>query len=301
MLSLEQGIPIARLRQSDNLYTIHYLDPPESKWGIERAPYLKKIMPYDQKQVYKDYKIPPTRQNKVLHAFQYNEKLDGVEGEAVQAFHKLWKEQEPNRLFIQSGTIEPLFNDNGEQFTHHTVAIGCSGSGKTTALNKILQTSGRPSLAITVHVGDPSLGDIEMRHPQDIVDMEPALELDELKGRNVIFDDIENLLDPRVQHGIVELRNDIITNGRHHDICGAFSTHSILQGHISRPLFDRCRRFVLFPSRNRNNTNRILDKKFGFNARNRDLVQQLGKESRSVMLNMHAPMYILSDKALILL
>jgi len=188
--------------------------------------------------------------------------------------------------------------------TERMMISGKSGSGKSTLMSKymLLYLSMFPDKSITLISrtdGDPAFDGIPLNFIlADDSLLEDPITIEELAGSLVVFDDVDNLQNEKLDKSVHKLVDDIFCNGRKLDIHVAYLSHMILNYRKTRNILAEADKVVMFnmgPSmQNRN----FVAKHLGFDKHQVKKVMDL--KSRWFCINTSYPNYVLSDHEIFL-
>jgi hypothetical protein len=123
-------------------------------------------------------------------------------------------------------------------------------------------------------------------------EMLPSVE--QLKDRWLIFDDIENMNNRALTQYVMQLRDDSLLTGRHHNIDVIIMQHNVLSGIKNQHVLNECNWFILYPnSSGLEKVRRFLKYKIGMNNKQIDLATNL--RSRAIIIKNEHPRVLISD------
>ena len=174
---------------------------------------------------------------------------------------------------------------------------GATGSGKSTIATKIIQhdAKNRPVYLFTNHeTADPSLQPIwkrikkvVLRHPiQSEIEEIPWNKV-ELDNSIALFDDIGSNQDFK------ELRDQLLEEGRHHNICVIVVDHGIRPNRHNKKCYEECRTVVFFPFSNLPSITKILERYYDLPARiRRKVIENSVKDGRYLIYHQASPIFV---------
>ncbi len=124
--------------------------------------------------------------------------------------------------------------------------------------------------------------------------IEDPIELEELHDSLVIFDDIDSLVNKNVRKAVHELRDQIFSTGRHHQIACITTSQLLLKGHESKGSLENTNLVVLFPVASRSQVFSFLKDKMHFDKTIMDKICKL--KSRWVAIHKACPMFCLHER-----
>jgi hypothetical protein len=177
-----------------------------------------------------------------------------------------------------------------------------SNSGKTTWIAEYLDSymEQYPDDDIMLFSGVPKdepalqrFGDKIIRADLSSFRDEPITEMEELEDLTdtfCIFDDVNSIPDLKTKKSIISLRDMILQNGRHTNTSCMCTSHNALDNRLTAYPIKESDMFVLFPSRNKQQTESLLSRYGGLNRE--QIKKILGLKTRWVEMNKNVPEYI---------
>ena len=122
------------------------------------------------------------------------------------------------------------------------------------------------------------------------------------KSRNVlIFDDIDNIPNPQVKKIVAQLRDQTLTESRHHFIDVVTISHDVLGGQKTKASIQNSNYFVVFPQSGVEQIRKFLRTYMGLNELNLDRLLNPDNETRWIMLSKQHPQFALTEHSVFLL
>lgn len=185
------------------------------------------------------------------------------------------------------------------------LVIGQSGTGKTTFAKNFIETFRKTNeeikkfnvVLISRHYTDPSIDDLKKIYRLSLDPNEPV-NIEDLKDKIVLFDDIENSTDKNIQSYAESLRNDVFQNGRKYNI-HCISIIHLYDGKYLKTLINESNALVLMNQNMTYNNDRIITKYLGFSTKdNTKLKNKLSSSGncRYIYFNLDFPRYIITSK-----
>lgn len=130
------------------------------------------------------------------------------------------------------------------------------------------------------------------------------ISLDEIEDKNkpvlVIFDDIQDFKNKKINIEVARLRDEILRNGRDRSIYGLFVYHDPTDYHNTKTMIKECNKFVIFPRRAGVGIyDRLMTTYLKIPSKYQNMMLKL--KSRFVLINRNVPRYILTDKYILLI
>jgi predicted AAA+ superfamily ATPase len=202
-------------------------------------------------------------------------------------------------IVIHDGTLEIMPPANNKR--QCIFIIGPSGSGKSYFCSQYLTRYKNIYPNNDIVLISPVTDDkILNRHnpiklsinDSNFLDPESRVELEELRDKLVIFDDISALKDKKLREGVQQLVQEVLLTGRHYNISCLITEHLlILSNTYIKHCINESHALVLFPkSGSKYHTKRILKEYAGFGPK--DINKVLSIPSRSVFIHKNFPPYI---------
>ena len=163
---------------------------------------------------------------------------------------KILKKTQDRELIIDDGRLTPTMPKKN---TVRSYTCGPTGSGKTTwvinFIKEILLAKGSMKIFIfSVLMEDEELDNLGvLRVSIDDSLLDNPIELDELKDTICVFDDIETFRNVKYRNCIANLRDQCLSEGRHHGICTICTNHQITDYKKTRAMILECEFITFFP------------------------------------------------------
>lgn len=191
--------------------------------------------------------------------------FEEIYNEAIEYLDK----KQGAEILLEDGRIVPtLWKDP----TMRAYICGATGSGKTTWVinfcKEILLRAGnrkKKIYVISVLSEDKNLDDLGvLRIKLDESILTNPIELDELKNSICIFDDVETITNKKIKEMVSNLKDQCLSEGRHHNICTICTNHQITDYKKTRNMLLECEFITFFPqSGGLNNIKRLLSTYIG--------------------------------------
>jgi hypothetical protein len=204
-----------------------------------------------------------------------DDELEEIYEEAINFLNSRQKKE----IILEDGRIVPTMPKDP---TVRTYTCGPTGSGKTTWVinycKEILLRAGNRKKKIfifSVLTEDEALDKLGvLRIKIDDSLLSKPIQLDELKNSICIFDDIETFSNKKYRDTVANLRDQCLSEGRHHGISTMCTNHQITDYKKTRNMLAECEFITFFPqSGGLNNIKRLLTTYIG-----------LGKEEMNKIL-----------------
>lgn len=172
--------------------------------------------------------------------------LNEIYHEAIKVLNNL----QDRELIIEDGRIIPTMPKNP---TVRSYTCGPTGSGKTTwiinFIKEILLKKGKLKIFIfSVLKEDEELDKLGVfRIKIDDELLNNPINLEELKNSICVFDDIETFSNKKYRDCVANLRDQCLSEGRHHDICTICTNHQITDYKKTRNMILECEFITFFP------------------------------------------------------
>jgi hypothetical protein len=130
------------------------------------------------------------------------------------------------------------------------------------------------------------------------------ISLDEIAAHSkpvlVIFDDIEDFKNKKINIEVARLRDEVLRNGRDKNIFGLFVNHDPTDYFRTRVILKECNKYVIFPRRAGVGVyDRLLTFYLKVPLKTQNVITKL--KSKYVMINKDVPRYVLTDKYIMVL
>ena len=223
----------------ENVPTVPLKDPfliLNDKWFLDRKKDLKTT------------ELIRLQNNIIRKRIPDDEELEPLYNEAIEFLNK----QQGRQLILDDGRIVPTL---WKKPTIRTYTCGATGSGKTVHLvnycKEILLRAGnrkKKIFVLSVLNDDKALDDLGvLRIKLDASILKKPITLDELKNSICIFDDVETIPDVKIRKNIENLKEQCLSEGRHHGICTLCTNHQITDYKKTRPMLFECEMITFFP------------------------------------------------------
>ena len=196
-------------------------------------------------------------------------------------------EDKQKEIIIKNGEIEPIINPNAERQVFYI--SGMSGSGKSTYVNKIINSYNKFFKKNKIYLFSNKEHDdsytnkniIKMSLNEDLVD--DPITLEEIKDSMVIFDDIEGVPSKKIMNELDRLRDVILQQGRSYKVYFCYVSHLANNYKQTRTILNECHSITIFPAMTTTYSLKyLLEKYFGFSKD--DIKKLLSLNSRWVTI-----------------
>jgi hypothetical protein len=155
----------------------------------------------------------------------------------------------------------------------------------------------------TCHKSDETMNKDESQYNRIVIGeqiLKDKYTLEDLKDTLCIFDDIESSSFPKVTTYLYELLNDIIKNGRHHNISVIFTNQMGQMGQRTKNILQLMSELVIFPmSGSVHSMKYVLAEYIGCSKQQINKILNL--KSRWVAISREAPQYVCYERGIYLL
>ncbi len=197
------------------------------------------------------------------------------------------EENKDKEVLIKNGEIEPIINPNVERQVFYI--SGMSGSGKSTYVNKIINSYNKFFKSHKIYLFSNKEFD-ESYTNKNIIRMslndeliEDPITLEEIKDSMVIFDDIEGVPNKKIMNELDRLRDVILQQGRSYHVWFCYVSHLANNYKQTRTILNECHSITIFPAMTTTYSLKyLLEKYFGFSKD--DIKKLLNLNSRWVTI-----------------
>lgn len=208
-----------------------------------------------------------------------------------------------DRLFFSDDTkLEPV-NRNKE--TERLYVAGPTGSGKSTYCSQYIRNYLKENKGhrffIFSAVNEDEVLDVfnPIRIVLDEEMMEP-IDPELLRNSLCLFDDIDSIPNAKIKKTVQDLRDSLITRGRHENITTLSTSHLLSNYKETRVILNECSGITFFPkSGNAFAIDSVLKKYCGLNKN--QIQEILNLDSRWVTVYKNYPMFVMSEHCVYLL
>jgi hypothetical protein len=184
--------------------------------------------------------------------------------------------------------------------TQRFIISGMTGSGKSTMASSYMQKykqlhPNNDIYLFSQHDKDPVYDKIKIKIKRIPLDMlnETEITIDALKNSLVIWDDCDNVQDNALLKKIINLQQDIMSNGRHQGISCIVLLHVLMNYRATKGLLADISGVMLFLSGSKYSVNGFLKRYAGLDQQQIKSITSL--KSRWFYLSMCQPMFVLSE------
>jgi len=190
-------------------------------------------------------------------------------------------------IIIKDAEVEPIINPNVERQVFYV--SGMSGSGKSTYVNKIINSYVKFFKNNKVYLFSNKEEDtsytnkniIRVKLDDELVN-EP-ITLDEIRNSMVIFDDIEGVPSKKIMNELDRLRDVILQQGRSYKVYFCYVSHLANNYKQTRTILNECHSITIFPAMTTAYSLKyLLEKYFGFGKD--DIKKLLNLDSRWITI-----------------
>lgn len=172
-------------------------------------------------------------------------------------------------IIIKDAEVEPIINPNVERQVMYV--SGMSGSGKSTYVNKIINSYLKFFKNNKVYLFSNKEED-ESYTNKDIIRVKldeellvDPIKLDEIRESMIIFDDIEGVPNKKIMTELDRLRDVILQQGRSYKIYFCYVSHLANNYKQTRTILNECHSITIFPAMTTAYSLKyLLEKYFGF-------------------------------------
>ena len=215
------------------------------------------------------------------------------------------------RIELEKHIVPMPYIDVANNQRSATFISGISGSGKSTAavnlirrIREVRKYKNKPVAVFSTRViDDPAyegLGNIDYISFED--DQFLALDVDELHGRIVVFDDYENIPDKHLRSHCMNFIKDVLERTRKVEVDVIIINHVTQNYQQTKGLIFECDTFYLNIAQNRNSSRRFLNAYVDIDKTmiNELCTHEYEKEFEFVVIHKCAPMFIQFENKIIL-
>lgn len=243
---------------------------------------------------------------KIKRALQQkkSDNLDPELGDIYNNTKNLLDKKIKTELVIHDGEVIPLPNDDIVQGSRAYIA-GATGCGKSTWISKFATEykrmfPGKDVIVFSNENEDQVIDKLKpMRIKLDESIISKPIEKEELKHSLVIFDDIDAMTNKKIEDAISVLRDNLLKEGRKHDIYVVCSAHQLTNYQRSRNTLNDCDSIIFFPKSNPYGIKYYLKSYGGMTKQQMERVMQL--PSRWVCFKKNYPGVIIYSSGVYLL
>jgi hypothetical protein len=297
MLSLEEGVPIAKIIKSRAF---------KSKDG--KSKYLGLISPeeLEKSNVNPGFNIDP------YQLITEDEVEKEIGSRNTRKVRKSMREKiknrkkTGNRFILNDGMLSPVPNIEKERDVLYV--SGPSGAGKSTFLAEYLDNYVDMFPENNIYIfsavnHDPAFKHLERsgkmirivldeEYLEDINDGD-GIEVTDLYNSAAVFDDIDVITNTTIRNQIIQLRSECLEIGRHSNVTTCCTTHQLCNFKATKILLQEATKVVVFPrSGSTYHIKRFLKEYCGLNAA--QIQEFLNLPSRWVMICKEYPQYVLA-------
>lgn len=130
--------------------------------------------------------------------------------------------------------------------------------------------------------------------------LDDEIDSESLKNSIVIFDDIDSISNKKIKQKVSNLRDSLLTRGRHEDISVVVTNHSCTNYGFTKVVLNECNSITFFPkSGSTGGIKYMLTKYVGLD--NDQIKKIFSLPSRWITIYKHSPMYIIYEKGIYVL
>jgi hypothetical protein len=179
--------------------------------------------------------------------------LEDIYNEAMNYLNDKSKKE----LILVDGKIKPTL---GKDPTITAYVAGPSGSGKSTVgknlIVEIKRRRHKPKIYLFSQLNEDEVLDKIVDHRiligENLIDS--PITLNELKDSILIFDDIETIPNEKLKKIVSNLRDQALSEGRHHNICTICTNHMVTDYKKTKNMIAEAKLIYLFPSQGQLNS-----------------------------------------------
>lgn len=212
--------------------------------------------------------------------------------------------QNSQKTFIDYGKETHLFPVINEPSFRMFIS-GLSGAGKSTFICNFLKYN-PPKKGANVYLFSPVKDDPSLKSVKKLIqinildfeaDVERQIEVDDFQeGSICLFDDVETYK-KGVKEPYLELRDALLERGRHLNISTITVSHNPCGGNITKASLRESQYYVLFPSTNKTDCQKVLKNYAGFSQT--EITQILNQKSRWAFIKKSIPRYAVFEHSVV--
>ena len=194
-----------------------------------------------------------------------------------------------------------------EGWQGHMYVTGSSGSGKSTFISQYLDECRLMFKDCNIYIFSMVQDDPAYKHLDPVyikIDesiLVKPLQCAEFAGiaqspSFAVFDDIEVISNKKIAQSMETFQNLVLETGRHYYISTINVSHVMLNGNRSKKCINESDKIVFFPNSNFNQISNYLRLYLGLMKNDINLVKEIGKNSRWVMVSRPYPMYFIHQQ-----
>jgi hypothetical protein len=153
-----------------------------------------------------------------------------------------------------------------------------------------------------VDISEKAVEDSQYQSPEEFFEKEIRLRIDTApEGTLVVADDAMDS-EPVVAELMRRLMIKLMRVGRHRKVGLIYSLHKLASGQWSSQAYSSCQNIVVFPRSNKNKIRKFLEDEIGMTRKEaRRAVKDFGQSGRALIVRLHAPQLLMSEKLIRLL
>ena len=153
-----------------------------------------------------------------------------------------------------------------------------------------------------VDISEHAIEDSQYNSPEDFFDKEVKLRIDTApEGTLLIADDAQDS-HPVVADMMRRLMIKLMRVGRHRKVGLIYSLHKLASGAWSSQAYSSCQNIIVFPRSNKNKVRKFLEDEIGMTRKEaRRAVKDFGQSGRAMIVRLHCPQLLMSEKLIRLL
>jgi hypothetical protein len=304
MLSFESGTPIAHINGGRHNGRTLYAD---DSLNISHTSILSEdelrsfVLGYClSRKERRDCIFTPKEMDVLIHSIKYDE---APRSDKMRVIFTEVKQEMNNRMNREFRTVQGLLEPITDPISlRETVcAFGASGVGKTTFISNLIKsyTDTFPNRKVYLFTRkeylDPVFKDLSINKIDVFSPLFLAQQftLEDFKKSLVVFDDITNFPDKRIEKEIHRIRDDILENGRQLKITCYCTNHQIFNRGQTNKLIKEVNKFIIFIQDDRHHIKKFLKENIGCSSD--DVKRIISLPTRWVLISRMNPKYVMYE------
>lgn len=192
--------------------------------------------------------------------------------------------------------------------TERCYASGIAGSGKTTLvahymIEYLKQNPENRIFMFNRHDDDPAYEGIPIQWITVDNDelLSASFSLDEFSDSLVVFDDVDNLQDPKMKKWMIKVANDLFCNGRKKGISCFYVSHVMFNALQTQTILIESTKLFCFPQTGNYHIERYLKDRIGIDKDKIKRFFYLTEKSRWVCICRRPPLHVIHEKGAFIL
>jgi hypothetical protein len=153
-----------------------------------------------------------------------------------------------------------------------------------------------------IDISEKAIEDSQYSSPEEFFEKDVKLRIDTApEGSIVVADDAQDS-HPVVAELMRRMMIKLQRVGRHKKIGLMYSLHKLASGQWSSQAYSSCQNIIVFPRSNKNKIRDFLEREIGMTRKEaRRAVKDFGQSARALIVRLHAPQLLMSEKLIRLL